>query len=58
MSQGDLLLSFDIEAIKKAGYSVQTPVVITNTKDYVGVVPMVNDNELIDLGHEILTLII
>jgi glucose PTS system EIICBA or EIICB component len=31
---GDLLTEFDIENIKLAGYSVITPVVITNTSDY------------------------
>jgi len=31
VSAGDLLISFDIGAITKAGYSVVTPVVISNT---------------------------
>ncbi|MCT7681628.1 MAG: PTS glucose transporter subunit IIA, partial [Lactobacillus crispatus] len=31
---GDPLVKFDIEAIKKAGYDVTTPIVITNTKNY------------------------
>lgn len=31
---GDELVKFDIDAIKKAGYSVTTPIVITNSKDY------------------------
>lgn len=34
VKQGDLLLTFDIEAIKKAGYVVTTPVLITNPADY------------------------
>lgn len=40
VSQGDLiekgqkLLSFDIPAIKAAGYSVEVPIVITNSNDY------------------------
>lgn len=32
--KGDLLMEFDLEAIKNAGYSVVTPVLITNTDDY------------------------
>ena len=32
--KGDLMLEFDIESIKKAGYEVITPVIITNTLDY------------------------
>lgn len=31
---GEPLVKFDIEAIKKAGYDVTTPIVITNTKNY------------------------
>lgn len=31
---GDELVKFNIDAIKKAGYSVTTPIVITNSKDY------------------------
>ena len=30
----DKLLSFDIPAIKAAGYSVEVPIVITNSNDY------------------------
>ncbi|MDR4946595.1 beta-glucoside-specific PTS transporter subunit IIABC [Neobacillus cucumis] len=31
---GDLLVEFDVEAIKAAGYQVVTPIVVTNTPDY------------------------
>lgn len=31
---GDTLITFDIEKIKKAGYSIITPVIITNPDDY------------------------
>lgn len=34
INQGDLLLEFDINEIKKAGYSIVTPVVITNSDAY------------------------
>ena len=34
VKKGDLLLEFDINEIKKAGYPVTTPVVITNTPNY------------------------
>ncbi|MEG0469960.1 MAG: PTS glucose transporter subunit IIA, partial [Longicatena sp.] len=34
VKRGDLLLSFDIEEIKKLGYDVTTPVIVTNTTDY------------------------
>ena len=35
--KGDVLLTFDIEGIKAAGYQVVTPVVISNTDDYLDV---------------------
>ena len=34
MKVGDLLVTFDIPAIKKEGYPVTTPVIISNTADY------------------------
>lgn len=37
---GQLLLTFDIEKIKAEGFSVQTPVVITNSEDYTDIVPV------------------
>ena len=39
VEKGDLLIQFDIEKIKAAGFDVKTPVVITNTNQYVDVVP-------------------
>ena len=34
---GDLLISFDMEGIKSAGYSTVTPMIITNTDDFTAV---------------------
>ena len=34
VKKGDLLITFDIDEIKKAGYKVTTPMVICNTPDY------------------------
>lgn len=34
VENGDLLIQFDIEKIKVAGYEVTTPIVITNTSQY------------------------
>jgi len=39
---GDLLVEFDMEKIKEAGYEVVTPVIITNTPDYLDVIPAQN----------------
>ena len=38
VKKGDLLLEFDIEAIKKAGFSLTTPIIISNTDDFADVV--------------------
>lgn len=34
VKKGDMLITFDIEKIKEAGYSVITPVIVTNSDDY------------------------
>ena len=34
VSPGDLLISFDIDTITKAGYSILTPVIISNTNEF------------------------
>ncbi|MCT6867947.1 MAG: beta-glucoside-specific PTS transporter subunit IIABC [Gilliamella apicola] len=34
VKKGDLLVSFDIDAIKQAGFEVTTPIIITNSDDY------------------------
>ncbi|MEH7094403.1 glucose PTS transporter subunit IIA [Neobacillus vireti] len=39
VKRGDLLIEFEIENIKAAGYDVKTPVVITNTNQYLDVMP-------------------
>lgn len=43
--KGDLLMEFDINAIKAAGYETQTPVIITNAEDVGGVI--VEENKLV-----------
>ena len=37
VNKGDLLIKFDIDKIKEKGYSVETPVVVTNTNDFIDV---------------------
>ncbi|MBQ6569350.1 MAG: PTS glucose transporter subunit IIA, partial [Clostridia bacterium] len=34
IKKGDLLISFDMEAIKNAGYKITTPMVVCNSDDY------------------------
>ncbi len=40
VKKGDLLLSFDIDAVKAAGYLCTTPMIICNTDDYQSVKPL------------------
>ena len=40
VKKGDLLLSFDIDAVKAAGYLCTTPMIICNTDDYQSVTPL------------------
>ena len=54
VKKGDLLLEFDMDFIKEAGYSVETPIVITNSDAYADIIPtdaktVVNGNDLITL---------
>ena len=40
VKKGDLLLSFDMEAIKAAGYLCTTPMIVCNTDEYQSVTPI------------------
>ncbi|MCI9201218.1 MAG: PTS transporter subunit EIIC [Lachnospiraceae bacterium] len=37
VKKGDLLISFDMDAIRKAGYDITTPVLVSNTADYMDI---------------------
>lgn len=50
VKKGDLLLEFDIAKIKAAGYSIVSPVVVTNTDDYADVIP--TDAASVNAGDE------
>lgn len=55
VKKGQLLLTFDIPKIKKAGYSVVTPVVITNFKDSKRKLKITSNNE-VDLGQPLMSI--
>ncbi|MGM0124922.1 PTS system beta-glucoside-specific transporter subunit IIABC [Enterococcus sp. AZ194] len=52
---GQSLVSFDLAKIKAAGYSIITPIVITNTNDFADVVDL--DQEEIIQGEDFLTIV-
>ena len=55
VKKGDLLLEFNIDEIIKEGYSVTTPVIITNMDDYLDIIPA--DSESVSYGEEVITLV-
>lgn len=42
VNKGDLLITFDMDAIKKEGYLCTTPMIVCNTDDYKSVKPLVS----------------
>lgn len=38
VTKGEKLVTFDIDLIKDAGYSVQTPIIVTNKQDYLDII--------------------
>jgi PTS system D-glucosamine-specific IIC component len=40
VKKGDLLITFDMEAIKKAGFFCTTPMIVTNTDAYKSIRPL------------------
>ena len=49
------MLEFSVPEILKEGYSVTTPVIITNVDDYLDIIG--TDKENIDFGEEAITLV-
>ncbi len=54
VKEGDLLLEFDLEAVKKAGYQTVTPVIVTNAGDFISVLPMLKEHERVVNGDQLL----
>lgn len=52
---GDLLVEFDYEEIKAKGYDLVTPIIITNTNEFLDV--LATEEEFIKVGEKILTLV-
>ena len=55
IKKGDVLLEFDIEAIKKEGYSLDTPVIITNFEKYLDIIE--TEKNVIEQGENLITII-
>lgn len=53
---GEILIEFDIEAIKEAGFPLQTPVIVTNSSDYLDV--LTTDETEVKSNDYLLTVVI
>lgn len=56
IKKGDVLLEFDIKGIKSEGYSVITPVIITNYEQYLDVIE--TDKKEVSFSDEVLNIVI
>ena len=52
---GDLLIDFDINKIKEDGYEITTPIVVTNSNNYVDV--LATEKQQINIGDRLITVI-
>ncbi|WP_203247158.1 beta-glucoside-specific PTS transporter subunit IIABC [Sporosarcina beigongshangi] len=55
VKKGDKLVTFDIQGIQESGYRVTTPVIITNTANYLDVIPV--QSQHVTLNHKVLTIV-
>lgn len=55
VKKGQLMVTVDLEAVKAAGYSMVTPIIVTNTPDYLDIVAMSSTS--VNKEEELLTLI-
>lgn len=53
--KGQLLLDVDLKSIEKAGYSTETPIIISNTKDMLDILP--TDKENVTRNEDIITVV-
>lgn len=56
ITKGDVLLEFDIQAIKQAGYDVTTPIIVTNSSMYQKITKTTQDK--IKIGNDLLELMV
>jgi PTS system beta-glucosides-specific IIC component len=50
-------VEFDMDAIKKEGYDLITPVVVTNISDYIKAVCMEKEDAAVNAGDKFLTIV-
>lgn len=55
VKQGDTLITFDIDQIKAAGYQLHTPLLITNSDEYVSIKTVASGS--VKMGEDILSIV-
>jgi len=57
VKKGDLLITFDKDAIEKEGYSLDTPVIVTNTNDYMDIIAMMEGGSTVRRGDDFIAIL-
>lgn len=57
VKKGETLVEFQLEKMKQEGYDMVIPMVVTNTADFIKVVPMMKDEEAVDKSDVVLTIV-
>lgn len=55
VKKGQHIMDVDLNAVKAAGFSTQTPVIITNSNDLLDIIPL--DNKTVQAGNELITVL-
>ncbi len=55
VKRGDVLITFDIKGIEEAGYKLHTPVLVTNSDEYVSILPIEADS--VKAGDDLITVV-
>lgn len=55
VKKGQHIMDVDLNAVKAAGFSTQTPVIITNSSDLLDIIPL--DNKTVQAGDELITVL-
>lgn len=55
IKKGDVLIEFDINAIKAAGYQMHTPVLVTNSDEYVSILNIASGN--VKAGEDLISIV-
>ena len=55
VKKGDVLIEFDIEKIKKAGYELVTPIIITNSQQFMDII--VKKKDVVTANDQVLAII-